>query len=321
MIMYVSAILGGLILLIWGAERMVTGAGVTARNLGVSPMLIGLTVVGFATSAPEILVSATAALDGVPNLAVGNALGSNIANMGLIIGLTALIWPLVVASDTLHREFPVMVLITIVPIIVFWNGHLSRFDGVVLLLAFIAYFCWIVRLGMRTRGHDSIEAEYAAEIPTDMSMGRALLWVVIGLAVLAAGSIALVWGSENVALEFGVSNLVIGVTIVAVGTSLPELAVSVVAARKGEYGLAFGNVLGSNGFNMLAVLGVAAVIGPIEVEPDVFSLHLPVLLGFTVAFFFMAYNRSGSIRVSRLSGGLLLAGFVGYYSYLGYQTF
>lgn len=321
MIMYASSILGGLILLIWGAERMVIGAGVTARHLGISPMLVGLTVVGFATSAPEILVSVNAALDGVPNLAIGNALGSNIANMGLIIGLTALIWPLVVASETLHREFPVMVAITIVPVLFFWDDYLSRFDGIALLLTFAAYFFWIIRLGMRTRGHDSIETEYASEIPTDMPIGQAIIWSVIGLALLAAGTKALVWGSENVALEFGISNVVIGITIVAVSTSLPELAVSVTAARKGEYGLAFGNVLGSNGFNMLAVLGVVAVISPTEVEPDVLALHLPVLLGFTGAFFFMAYNRSGTICVSRLSGGLLLAGFAGFYAYVGYQIF
>ena len=321
MLLYATSILTGLILLIWGADRMVIGAGATARNLGVSPMLVGLTVVGFATSAPEILVSATAALDGIPNLAIGNAFGSNIANIGLVIGSTALIWPLAVESETLRREFPVMVTVTLVPVILIWDGALSRVDGFLLLLAFVGYFYWIVRLGMRTRGHDSIEAEYASEIPTDMPMNAAITWIIIGLTMLVAGSKALVWGSENIALVFGISDLVIGLTIVAIGTSLPEFAVSMIAARKGEYGLAFGNVIGSNGFNMLAVIGVAASITPTELEPNALSLHLPVMLGFTLAFFFIAYNWSGIIRVSRLAGGLLLAGFICYHSYIGYLIF
>ena len=321
MLVYASVIICGLLLLIWGADRIVIGAGVTARNLGVSPMLIGLTIVGFATSAPEMLVSATAALDDVPNLAVGNAIGSNIANIGLIMGLTAILWPLTIESQTLRREFPVMVAITVLPVILFADSQLSRGDGLLLLAAFAAYFFWIVRLGMRNRGQDPIEAEYASEMPEHMSNSRAISWLVIGLAALAVGSKALVWGSAKMAVSFGISELIIGITIIAIGTSLPELAVSIVAARKGEHGLAFGNVIGSNVFNMLAVLGIAASITPTRIPPAAFSLHLPVLLVFTMTFFFMAYNWSGKIRVSRLAGGILLAGFIGYYGFIGLQTF
>ena len=236
MLLYATSLISGIALLVWGADRMVIGASVTARNMGVSPMLVGLTVVGFATSAPEIVVSIMAALDGLPNLAIGNAIGSNIANIGLIGGVTALFWPLRVESQTLRREFPVIVAVSILPVILIPDQQLSRLDGLILLCSFAGFFYWIIQLGIRTRGHDAIEAEYASEIRADMTQRLAVFWIIVGLVVLIGGSKALVWGAENIARELDISDTVLGITVVAVGTSLPEMAVSIMAARKGESG-------------------------------------------------------------------------------------
>lgn len=299
---------------------MVSGAAVTARNFGLAPMLIGLTVVGFATSAPEILVSASAALQGSPNLAIGNAIGSNIANIGLVAGAAALARPLVVKSETLRRELPAMVAVSVLPVILVPDLVLGRLDGFILLCAMGGFFYWIVRLGMRTRGHDTLEAEYAAEIPGDVKQSVAYTSIAVGLGTLLIGANALVWGAENAALALGISELVLGLTVVAIGTSLPELAVSVTAARKGHHGLAFGNIIGSNAFNMLAVVGVAAAIHPAQLSSDAVEVHLPVMLAFTIAFFFMSYNWSDTVRLRRLPGGILLAGFVVYYGFVAYQT-
>ena len=319
--MYVLSMLFGLGLLIWGADRMVIGAAVTADNLGVSPMLVGLTVVGFATSAPEILVSAAAALHGSPNLAVGNALGSNIANIGLVAGMAATIQPLQVRSQTLSRELPVMLAVSVIPVLLFPDQMLGRIDGIFLLLVFVGFLYWIVKLGIKTHGHDPIESEYSEDIPSGISPRKAWMWIAIGLAVLCIGSEVLVSGAKNFAQALGISELVVGVTILAVGTSLPELAVSVVSIRKGHHGLALGNIIGSNAFNTLAVLGVASVIHPAKLDLDTVRLHLPVMLAFTVAFFFMAYNYDGSIRLNRFSGAALLIGFVVYHSYVAVQTY
>ena len=321
MLMYVLSMLFGLGLLIWGADRMVIGAAVTADNLGVSPMLVGLTVVGFATSAPEILVSAAAALHGSPNLAVGNALGSNIANIGLVAGMAATIQPLQVRSQTLSRELPVMLAVSVIPVLLFPDQMLGRIDGIFLLLVFVGFLYWIVKLGIKTHGHDPIESEYSEDIPSGISPRKAWMWIAIGLAVLVIGSEFLVSGAKNFAQALGISELVVGVTFLAVGTSLPELAVSVVSIRKGHHGLALGNIIGSNAFNTLAVLGVASVIHPAKLDLDTVRLHLPVMLAFTVAFFFMAYNYDGSMRLNRFSGAALLIGFVVYHSYVALQTY
>jgi cation:H+ antiporter len=320
MLLYVSSLLAGLILLVWSADRMVVGAAVIARNLGITPMVIGLTVVGFATSAPEILVAATAAIRDASNLALGNAFGSNIANIGLVMGVAAIIQPLTVKSETLSRELPAMVAVSLIPVILLINLTLSRLDGVILLIAFLCFIYWVIKLGKRSSGHDTIEAEYATEIPDGVTQQMAILWIIIGLVTLLVGANALVWGAQNIAREIGVSDLVIGVTVVAIGTSLPELAVSVVAVRKGLHGLALGNIIGSNAFNMLAVIGVAGVIRPATLDLAAVQLHLPVLLGFTVAFFFIAYNSNGTMRVGRLEGAALLVSFIIYQGYIALQN-
>lgn len=321
MLLYVFALTSGIILLIWGADRMVVGSSVTARNMGVSPMLVGLTVVGFATSAPEIVVSAMAALNGVPNLAIGNAIGSNIANIGLVGGMTALTWPLLVNSQTLRRELPVMVAVSVLPFILLPDSKLGRIEGLFLLFAFAGFIYWIIQLGLRTRGHDTIEAEYASEIPADVRQNRATVWIIAGLLLLIGGSQALVWGGENIARELGITDTVLGITVVAVGTSLPEMAVSILAARKGEHGLAVGNIIGSNSFNMLAVIGIAAVIHPTVLDITVVNLHFPIMLAFTVVFFFMTYNYTGIIRIGRWAGAFLLMSFIAYHAFVAVETF
>lgn len=321
MLLYVLSIVAGLGLLVWGADRMVVGAAVTANNMGVSPMLVGLTVVGFATSAPEMLVSAAAALHGAPNLAIGNALGSNIANIGLVAAVAAIIQPLHVRSETLRRELPVMLAVSVIPVFLFPDQSLGRLDGIFLLFMFAGFLYWIVKLGIRTHGHDPIESEYSEDMPVGISPGRAWFWIAVGLAVLVLGSEVLVWGAKNFARTLGISELVVGVTVLAVGTSLPELAVSIVSVRRGHHGLALGNIIGSNAFNTLAVLGIAATIRPTQLDPDTVVLHLPVMLAFTVTFFFMAYNYNGTMQINRFSGVLLFAGFIGYHSYVAVQTY
>jgi cation:H+ antiporter len=321
MLLYVVALISGIALLVSGADRTVIGSSVTARNMGISPMLVGLTVVGFATSAPEIIISIMAALDGIPNLAIGNAIGSNIANIGLVGGITALLWPLKVESMTLRREFPVMVAVSILPLILISDEMLSRIDGLLLLIAFAGFIYWIIQLGLRTRGHDTIEAEYASEIRADIKQSHAIGWIILGLAMLIGGSKALVWGAENIARELAISDTVLGITVVAIGTSLPEMAVSALAARKGEHGLAFGNIIGSNSFNMLAVIGIAAVIHPAALDTATLKLHFPAMLAFTVALFFMAYNYKGTIRLSRGAGAILLIGFIAYHITVAIETF
>lgn len=320
MLLFLTAILAGFLLLVWGADRVVLGASALARHLGVSPMLIGLTVVGFATSLPEVLVSATAALAGAPNLAIGNALGSNVANIGLVTGVAALVRPLASGSSTLRRELPVMLAVSILPVVLFPDGTLSRLDGWLLLGGLAAFMGWVIRLGSSSHGIDPIEAQYAAELPAGVTPGRATGAVLIGLVTLLGGANALVWGSESVASALGISDLVLGVTVVAVGTSLPELAVSIVSARQGEHGLALGNVIGSNAFNLLAVIGVAAAIEPARLETDAIQLHLPVMIGFTLAFFFIAYNRDNVMRVGRLAGGALFAAFCCYHAVVVFRT-
>ncbi|MDP7154384.1 MAG: calcium/sodium antiporter [Gammaproteobacteria bacterium] len=300
---------------------MVVGSSVTARNLGVSPMIVGLTVVGFATSAPEILVSVMAAIDGVPNLAIGNAIGSNIANIGLVAGMTALAWPLQVNSLTLRWELPAMFAVSILPVTLLWDDNLSQVEGLLLICAFDGFIYWIIRLGQRTRDHDTIEAEFASEIPIDMQQNLATLWIIAGLFLLTGGSKALVWGAENIARELEITNTILGITVVAVGTSLPELAVSILAARKGEHGLAVGNIIGSNSFNMLVVSGIAAAIRPVALDITIVSLHFPVMLAFTAAFFFMAYNYTETIRISRRAGAILLISFIAYHAYVAVKIF
>ena len=316
----IGEIFAGVLLLIWGADRFVHGAAATARNLGVAPLLIGLTVVAFATSAPEILVAIVAAARGQTDLAVGNAIGSNIANIGLVLGIVAIIRPIEMTSATLRREMPALLAVSLLTVSLFLDSYLSRVDGFVLLTGLLIVMVWLVRLGTRSSVSDSMTAEYDAEIPRDMPMKTAIIWLIIGLAALLVGADFMVDGAIEIARALGVTELVIGILLVALATSLPELAVSLVSALKGEYGLALGNIVGSNTFNSLAVIGIAAIIHPAALPPSVLSLHIFVLVAFTLVLFAMTYDYDGKGHISRLEGIALLVAFLAYDGYVVAQS-
>lgn len=316
MLLSILALIVGLAVLVWGADRFIEAAAAVAKHLGMPALLIGMVIVGFGTSAPEMVVSAMAAVDGTPGLAVGNAYGSNIANIGLILGVTALIAPLTVSSNVLRREMPLLVAVTLFAGWQLLDGSLSRLDALGLLLVFLAVMGWSIYTGLRNRD-DRLSQEMEEQLVHTMPFKRALLWLLIGLTLLIAGSRAFVWGAINIAEWFEVSDLVIGLTVVAIGTSLPELASSLAAVRKGEHDIAVGNVVGSNLFNTLAVVGIAAGIAPLEVEPIVLQRDWTVMFGFTLLLLTMGLGVTRSRgRIIRWEGILLLLAFAGYTGWL-----
>lgn len=299
-------------LLVWAADRLVAGASGLASNFGMSPLIIGLTIIGFGTSAPELVVSAVASLRGNPGIAVGNALGSNITNVGLVLGATALLYPLRIDSITLRREAPVLLAIMIVSTWLLWDLHLGNTDGLILIGGLIAMLVWMVWLGMRRGEKDPLVQELEAEIPADMAVGRAVTWTIIGLIVLPLSSRILVDGAVTVAETLGVSDTIIGLTIIALGTSLPELAAALASAMKNEHDLAVGNILGSNMFNLLGVLGIAALLHPLEVQPVLLSRDVLAMFLLTGALFALALRKRKANQISRGGGLVLLAGFLTY---------
>lgn len=315
--MELLAIAGGFVLLTWSADRFVVGASALAYNLSVSPLIIGLTIVSIGTSAPEILVSVVASLQGNGGLAIGNALGSNIVNIALILGVSALIVPLNVHSSIVRREMPVLIGVMLLGLVLLLDGSLGQFDGIVLLSGMALMLLWMTHIGIKEKSsHDPIGEEFADEIPTNLSMSRAGFWIVVGGLCLLGSSKLLVWGAVAIAHAMGISDLVIGLTIVALGTSLPELAASVMSALKNEHDIAIGNVIGSNIFNLLAVLGLPGLINPGPFDASVLTRDYPVMLGLTVLLFIMAYGFRGPGRINRLEGALLVFAFVGYQTLL-----
>ncbi len=309
----IALILIGFIALAWSAERFVEGASATARHLGVSPLLIGLTVVGIGTSLPEMLVSAIAALDGNSGLALGNALGSNVANVGLILGITALVSPLAMRSGILRREFPLLMLVVAGTGWLLIDATLTRLDGILLLVGMVAVLSWMGYQASRPASEtDVIAREVESAIPPDMPQHRATIWMVLGLIVLIASSRLLVWSAIALATQLGVSDLVIGLTIVAIGTSLPELAASIASVRRGEDELAIGNIIGSNLFNLLAVLGIAAVIAPFSVAGVSLARDYGIMTAFMLSIAIIGFAVGKRGQIGRIEGGLLLAGFVSY---------
>lgn len=317
MILPTLALLSGFALLVWSAAGFVGGAAATAKHLGVPALVIGMVVVGFGTSLPEMIVSAMASLDGNPELAIGNALGSTITNTGLILGLTAVIAPIVVHSSVVRRELPILLLIGSLIGWVIWDLALTRVESLLLLVGFFALIGWSIYTGLRAQG-DHLEVEIEQELEThEMSLRKALLWLVGGLILLGLSSRMLVWGAVSIAEALGVSSLIIGLTIVALGTSLPELAASIIAARKGEHDIAIGNVVGSNMFNLLAVVGIAGTISPMPyIEAEVLSRDWPVMMAMTLALLLMAYGIRSEGKITRPEGALLLFGFIAYNIYL-----
>ena len=305
------AILIGFLLLTWSADRFVDGAASLARNFNISPMIIGLTIVSICTSFPEMLVSAMAALDGNRDMGIGNAIGSNITNIGLVIGLTAIIAPIGVQSLTIRREFPVLFLVMFLAFALMTDGTLDRFDGAFLAGGLVLLLLWLVRLG-KNEQHDKLEEEFSETLPAAMSTRQSLIWFLIGLVLLLVSSRIVVWGAVEIARIMGVSDLVIGLTIVAIGTSLPELVASIASVLKNEADLAIGNVIGSNMFNILAVLSMPALIHPGSFSSDILLRDFPVMLLFSIILFIAAFGFRAAGKINRLEGVLLTCGYAAY---------
>ena len=319
MILYLAAIIAGFAILVWSADKFVEGAASTAKHLGMPSLLIGILIVGFGTSAPEMVVSAIAAMEGNPALALGNALGSNIVNIALILGITAIVAPITVNSKIVKKEIPLLLLIVLASGYLLLDNSLTLVEGIVLISGFFTLIAWSIVSAFRGRG-DTLEAEMDSElIEHEMTLKAGIIWLIIGLVLLIASSRLLVWGAVGVAHEFGVSDLIIGLTIVALGTSLPELAASVIAARKGEHDIAIGNVVGSNMFNILAVIGIATIIAPMNGIPvEVLNRDWIVMFVLTIALLVMSYGfRNKEGKITRFEGMILVVCYIAYNSYLG----
>jgi cation:H+ antiporter len=319
MLSSIAAIIVGLSVLVWSADRFVDGAASIARHLGVSSMIIGITIIGFGTSAPEILISVIAVLEHTPDIAIGNALGSNIANIGLILGVTALVMPLPIARVIINREFPLLLLATALMSWVLFDGKLTGLDGI-LLLSTLALILWYL---IKAHGKDSVsnqpENEAIEENDSELGLMASIGWILLGLILLVGSSKLLIWGATEVAHVLGISELVIGLTIVALGTSLPELAASIASIRKDEPDLAIGNVIGSNLFNSLAVIGIPAIITSFSIDSLAVSRDLPVVIAITLLFYLLSrFPISNSQSLGRTKGLCLLSAFVIYQLYLYY---
>lgn len=317
MLLAFLAVVAGLALLIWSAEKFIDGAAATSRWLGLSPLLIGMLVIGFGTSAPEMMVSVLAAMQGNPGLAVGNAYGSNIANIGLVLGFVALMAPLAVHSGVIRKEMPLLVGVMLVTGLMLYDGWVSRWEASLLLGALVLFIGVSI---VRSRGQqdDALVDEVATSLDSKpMSRGKSLMWTLVSLVLLIVSSRLLVWGAVEIAVGFGVSDLIIGLTVVAIGTSLPELASSISALRRKEHDMVLGNVVGSNLFNSLAVVGLAGVIAPIEVGREVLVRDWSVMTFMTLMMVLFAFSwRGRPRRINRIEGGVLFTLFVAYTGYM-----
>lgn len=304
------AVVLGLAGLVFGADRFVYGASNLARRLGVSPLLVGMLIVGLGTSAPEMLVSATAAVDGRGGIALGNAVGSNITNIGLVLGVSAIIKPIDLHRDVTRRELPVVLGITALAALLLIDFELTPLDGVALLVLLALFLLRAIRSGRAAREEGDEEKQPA------VGYARAGIWLVVGLALLIGSSRAVVWGASTIAAALGVSDLIIGLTIVAIGTSLPELAASAASAVRGEHAMAIGNVLGSNVFNLLAVVPFPALIDPGAVEVELVTRDFALMAGLTVLLllFSLGFGRQG--RINRVEGSVFVAIYLGYVAFL-----
>ena len=315
------ALVCGLILLVWSADRFIAGAAAASRYAGMPPLLIGMVVVGFGTSAPELVVSVISAVEGNPGLAIGNAYGSNIANIALVLGLTALISPITVKSGVLRKELPILFGVTLLGSALLLDLYLSRVDAWILLFVFVVVMSWSIWLGFKQRQDSLASSVDDMLLEHPMTLKAALIWLLVGMTLLVVSSRILVWGAVEIARGFGVSDLIIGLTVVAIGTSLPELASSLSAIRKGEHDLAIGNVIGSNLFNTLAVVGIADAISPLAIEREVLYRDCLLMILLTFALFLVRVGPDGQKRISRLGGFLLLMIYLGYSGYLISKVF
>lgn len=321
MLGFLAAIVAGLALLVWSADKFVEGAAAMAHLLGVSIMIIGITIVGFGTSAPEIVVSIVAVLGNTPDIAIGNALGSNIANIGLILGVTAILAPIPVESRLFKTEYPLLLLATAVMAWSLYDLALDIVDGIALFGLLILSLMYLIREHHRHPAEYAREERESEELVHEMTMPAALGWLALGLVVLVGSSKLLVWGASGIATSLGISALVIGLTIVALGTSLPELAASIASLKKGSPDLAIGNVIGSSLFNSLAVVGLPAMLTSFSIDPSARSRDLVVVIGLTILLLLVSRFPGAPPRyLTRLKGMLLLLAFVIYQLTLYYQT-
>ena len=317
MLIAIAAVLIGLILLIWSADRFVDGASATASHLGMSPLLIGLTIVAFGTSAPEMLVSTMAALDDAPGLAIGNAIGSNIANIALVLGATALVSPLPIKGNLVRVELPILTLATMGAGIVLLDYYLDAIDSGLLLLGLVVCLYLFKRYQKdysqaASQDHSQDHSQDKEKPLAKMSLKVGIVWLLVGLVLLALGSRILVGGAVYIATSLGVSEMIIGLTIIAIGTSLPELAASIMSARKGQHGIALGNVIGSNIFNLLGVMAIPALISPVVIEADALWRDYGLMLMLTLFILALGFKARRGGHISRPIGGLLLLIYVMY---------
>jgi len=302
----------GLIVLSWSADRFVYGASALARNIGVSPMMIGLTIVAMGSSAPEIVVSATSSLIGKTDTAVGNALGSNITNIALVLGITAIVKPLLVSSSTLKREMPLLLIITLLGVYFLSDDHLSFFEGTVLITLFVTVIAGMAWLSLKVKNDDPLIRETDEEVPDNVPTSSAVFWVIVGLILLPTSANFLVDSAVYIAKYFGISDLVIGLTIIAIGTSLPELAASIAGVLKGEDDLALGNIIGSNIFNLLAVLAMPGLLSPGFIDSSASSRDALVMLALTALLFLFCFSLKGQGKIKRVEGSIFVIAFLGY---------
>lgn len=316
MTVFIISVVTGLLLLIWSADKFVDGASNVARHYGMSPLLIGMVILGFGTSAPEMVVSTLASIQGNPGIAIGNAYGSNITNIALILGVTSLLVPISVHSQVLKKELPILFIITLVSIGALIDFNLSRIDAVILLLIFSGLMFWTIREGLKN-SKDAFAKKINIELKEHkVPIKKSYILLFSGLLLLILSSRLLVYGAVGIAQALGVSDIIVGLTVVAIGTSLPELASSIIAARKGEPDIALGNVLGSNLFNTLAVVGISGVIHPITIEKEVFYRDIGVMTALTLSLFVFGYGFKKQGRINRVEGGILLLSYLLYTTYL-----
>lgn len=308
MLIAILSIIGGLIILTLGAEGLVRGSASVALRLGIAPLVVGLTIVAFGTGSPELVVSIQAALNGSSGIALGNVIGSNISNIALILGTAAIVRPMAVRVGIIKREIPIMIAVTAFLWLLLYDGNLSRFDGIILTIGSIVYPIFAYRTSKQKETKE-VEKEFEEAFePSKKSVWLDIVYIVAGLVLLVIGANVLLSGAITIAKQFGISEVVIGLTIIAIGTSLPELATSVVAALKNESDIAFGNAIGSNVFNILGVLGLTAMIQPISAA-EIRPLDMSVMLGSGVLLWFLLGRR---FILDRFEGFLLLIGYAIY---------
>lgn len=310
MLLAMALLIIGLLLVVYGADRLVFSAAILCRSIGVSPLIIGMTVVSIGTSLPEIIIASAAALHGQLDLAVGTAIGSNITNIMLILGLAAILHPFAVDSDILRRELPLMLLVSLLAGLFLVNGELSQIKGILLLVIAVLYLLFIIRIGRLAErtGSDKLTREQASELPQDGSLSVAFLWLGVALVIMPIATQMVIDNATVLAHYFGVSDLVIGLTIIAIGTSLPELATAIAGVRKGENDIAVGNIIGSNIFNIVFVLGIPALVAPGRFDALAFARDYWLMLAVSAVFALLCWRKPR--QVGKRIGALLICGYI-----------